>query len=101
MYTTGTRTRTSGVGNVSCGCHKRRWLRRYGTQTRAVSTSEEPVLQNRNDEAFRTLQMEMGFCRINQPYSPEMLKESVFSSPESIFSTTMRSVYMFSNIFGF
>ena len=111
MYATTASTsspsRTAGgtattTGHVSCGCHTRQWSRRPGIQTcRAVSTSEEPILQNRNNEAFRALQMEMGFCRINQPYSPEMLQESVFSSPESIFSTTMRSVYMFSNIFGF
>lgn len=99
--------RTSGGGttttsHVSYGCRTRTWPRRTWRHTSAVSTStEDPILQNRNNEAFRTLQMEMGFCRINQPYSPEMLKESVFSSPESIFSTTMRSVYMFSNIFGF
>ncbi len=99
-------TRTSGSGttttrHVSCGWRTRRLSFTYGTQTRAVSTSEEPIVQNRDNEAFRALQMQMGFCRINQPYSPAMLKESVFSSPEAVFSTTMRSVYMFSNIFGF
>ena len=88
-------TRTSGSGttttrHVSCGWRTRRLSFTYGTQTRAVSTSEEPIVQNRDNEAFRALQMQMGFCRINQPYSPAMLKESVFSSPEAIFSTTMR-----------
>ena len=29
-------------------------------------------------EAIKTLQMDMGYCRLNQPYSPALLEERVF-----------------------
>ena len=83
--------------------------------SRAVSTSNSnpsTIKQDTDDvfqtinapqktAAFETLQMEMGFCRINQPYSPALLHEAVFSSPGKVMSTLSRSLFMFSKIFGF
>ncbi|KAI8109566.1 hypothetical protein M9434_000848 [Picochlorum sp. BPE23] len=61
-----------------------------GKTMNAITTKEQEQLQ-----------MEMGFCRINQPYSPDLLQQQVFSDASSILSTVSRSIYMFSNIVGF
>ena len=35
-------------------------------------------------EAYEQLQMEMGYCRINQPYSPELLRQEAVGSPRAM-----------------
>ena len=60
----------------------RRLPQRHGAvaepSTSASSTFPTSSTSQEFSEAVKTLQMDMGFCRINQPYSPAMLEERVF-----------------------
>jgi hypothetical protein len=38
--------------------------------------------------------MEMGFCRLNQPYSPELVRQEAFGSPAAAFALALRAVRM-------
>lgn len=67
----------------------------------ASPTTSNKSINGITSKEQEQLQMEMGFCRITQPYSPDLLQQQVFSDPSSILSTVSRSIYMFSNIFGF
>jgi predicted unusual protein kinase regulating ubiquinone biosynthesis (AarF/ABC1/UbiB family) len=45
-------------------------------------------------EAYEQLQMEMGFCRINQPYSPELVRQEAIGSIGGIFALISRGITM-------
>lgn len=38
--------------------------------------------------------MEMGFCRINQPYSPELVRQEALGSPLAFFALVNRGIRM-------
>lgn len=45
-------------------------------------------------EAYEQLQMEMGFCRINQPYSPELVRQEALGSLPAAFALASRGISM-------
>lgn len=51
-----------------------------------------PFLSGR--EAYEQLQMEMGFCRLNQPYSPELLRQEALCSPAAVLALLARGFHM-------
>ena len=47
-----------------------------------------------NREAYEQLQMEMGFCRINQPYSPELVRQEALGSIPAAVALATRGIRM-------
>lgn len=45
-------------------------------------------------EAYEQLQMEMGFCRINQPYSPELVRQEALGSLPAACALASRGINM-------
>lgn len=58
--------------------------------------------QQNFSDAFKTLQMDMGYCRLNQPYSPQLLEERVFQDgPASALALIARVVQLSTEIVSF
>ena len=65
----------------------------FGFCSKASAWSFLPFL-GQNREAYEQLQMEMGFCRINQPYSPAMIREQTLGSPGGVIALIFRAMKM-------
>jgi len=60
--------------------------------SKASSWSLIPFLSGR--EAYEQLQMEKGFCRINQPYSPELVRQEALGNPAAAAALIGRGMKM-------
>ena len=74
-------------------------LVRGQTERQSGSWSLLPFLSGR--EAYEQLQMEMGFCRINLPYSPELLRQEALANPQAFFALVSRGLMMGWELGGF